>query len=366
MLRLRHKASRAAGLLALAFGLAACTQDIALPDVSSPDARPGGTRDGGRDLVIVSPGRDAAVDGREAGPDRAPPDAEERCEQRRVTFQHPRVILALDRSTSMQEKPAGSTVSRLHGVQHVLEALMKRYYRAVYFGYVEFPVADCPAGTCCAGRVVTPARDTLGPIQRRWSCELEPASCQSTTKDSPVAEALMGCRREFENGGSDFDQRHVFLITDGDPSCSASAMDDECVRAGQEAGRLVSQEATTTVFALSDTLQTSACLADLANIGGSGAPVFAPNNDVLKEKLEERVNPVAREACSFRLSTSLDPSEKLYIWLNGTEVKRDPSRTEGWEFDEVAPTKVTFYGSWCTKLSTSAVTGSYVESCRPG
>ena len=79
-------------------------------------------------------------------------------------------------------------------------------------------------GTCCASEVVPPARTTLDAIQRRWTCELEPASCQNTTKDSPVAEALMASRRYFEGRGNEFDQRHVFLMTDGEPSCSASAM----------------------------------------------------------------------------------------------------------------------------------------------
>jgi hypothetical protein len=161
------------------------------------------------------------------------------------------------------------------------------------------------------------------------------------------------------------DKRHVFLMTDGEPACSASAMDDECVRSGQEVSRLTALDVTTTVFALSDTLQTSGCLSDLASAGGSVAPVFALTPEALKDKLDERVMPLAREACTFRLNNSLDPTQRLNIWLNSTEVKRDTTRTEGWDFDDGAPAKVTFYGSWCTKLSTSMVTGYYVVACQP-
>jgi hypothetical protein len=346
-------------------GLVACTRDIALPDVSPADAGSGTSRDGRTvDVQLVSP-RDASSDPPRdmERADRPPADLEERCEQRRVTFQHPRVILAVDRSASMQERPVAGGASRLHGLQHMLEPLIRRYARAVHFGYVEFPVADCPAGSCCASRVVTPSKDSLGPIQRRWSCELEPASCQSTTKDSPVAEALMGSRREFEVGGNDFDQRHVFLMTDGEPSCSASAMDDECIRSGQEVGKLATQEVMTTVFALSETLRSSGCLSDLANLGGTGAPVFALTNEILRDKLEERLAPLAKEACSFRLNSTLDGSERLHTYLDGREVKRDPTRTEGWEFDDGAPTKVTFYGAPCTRLSTSLVGNYYIEAC---
>jgi hypothetical protein len=366
MLRLGQMPPLGIGL-ALYLGLAACTQDIVLPEVSPAATGTGTPRDGGRDVQLVSPGKDAPADSRDVGVDRAPPpDAEERCQQREVTFQHPRVILALDRSASMQERPAAGGTSRLHGVQHALETLMRRYFRAVYFGYVEFPVADCPIGTCCASEVVPPARTTLGAIQRRWTCELEPASCQNTTKDSPVAEALMASRRYFGSRGNEFDQRHVFLMTDGEPACSASVSDDECTRSGQEAGRLnTDHNVDVTVFALSESLQTSACVSDLASFGGTGAPIVAATNDILKAKLEEKLAPLAKEACSFRLNSMLEESkERLYIWLNGVEVKRDPTRTDGWDFEAGAPTKVTFYGPPCTKLSTSLISNYFIEVCR--
>ena len=370
MLRRCRMASLGAGLVVM-FGLAACTQDIALPEVSPVDTGVGSSssRDGGRDIQLVSPGKDAAVDNREPDgrSDRNTPDAEARCEGRSVRFQHPRVILALDRSSSMQERPASGGSSRLHGVQHVLESLIYRYSRAVYFGYVEFPIADCPVGTCCASRVITPGKESLSTIQRRWACELQPASCQSTTKDSPVAEALMASRRDFETGGSEFDQRHLFLMTDGEPSCSASAMDDQCNRSSQEVVRLkTDSNVDVTVFALSEALQTSACLTDLADRGGTTAPIVAATNEVLKEQLEAKLLPLAKDACSFRLNSSLGGNEYLEIWLNGKFVKRDPARMDGWDFEDGAPGKVTFHGYWCTQLSTSMVNSYWVDACRPG
>jgi hypothetical protein len=346
----------------LVLALLACSREIALPEVSAGDG--GGDRDAGRgDVRLVSPTRDAAADAR---PDRSA-DLEESCESvgRAAMFQHPRLILALDRSASMQERPAGG-VSRLHGVQHVIEALIRKYYRAVYFGYVEFPVAECPAGSCCASQAVTPAKDSLSLIERRWSCEFEPATCQSTTKDSPIAEALASSRKVLDGGGNDFDQRHVFLMTDGEPACAASTTDDECVRSSEQSAWLASQDVSTTVFALTEALQTSGCLKDVANLGGTGATVPAITNDQLKERLEEKLSVLAREACSFRLNVNLDPAETLHVYLNGTEVKRDPTRMDGWEFEDGAPRKVTIYGPWCTKLSTSQVSGSYIETCRPG
>jgi hypothetical protein len=366
MLRLRQTPPLGIGL-ALYLGLGACTQDIVLPEVSPAVTGTGSSRDGGRDVQLVSPGKDAPVDSRDVAVDRAPPpDAEERCQRREVTFQHPRVILALDRSASMQERPVAGGTSRLHGVQHVLETLMRRYYRAVYFGYVEFPVADCPMGTCCASKVVPPTKNTLDGIRRRWTCDLEPPSCPNTTKDSPVAEALMASRRDYGSNEYGFDQKHVFLMTDGEPSCSASASDDECTRSGLEAAKLNTDHfVDVTVFALSESLQTSACVSDVANFGGTGAPIVAATNDILKARLEEKLAPLAKEACSFRLNSMLEESvERLYIWLNGVEVKRDPTRIDGWDFEAGAPTKVTFYGPPCTKLSTSLISNYFIEVCR--
>jgi hypothetical protein len=265
----------------------------------------------------------------------------------------------------MQERPAAGGSSRLHGVQHLLETVIRKY-RAVYFGYVEFPVAECPAGTCCASRVITPGKESLGSIQRRWSCEFEPATCSSTTKDSPVAEALIAARRDFDNGGNDFDTRHVFLMTDGEPACSASMPDDQCARSSVEAVRLnTDSDVDLTVFALSEALQTSGCLADLAARGGTTAPLIAPTNEMLRDQVEAALQLLSKDACSFRLNSSLGAGEYLDVYLNGKQVKRDPTRTDGWEFADGAPTKVNFYGSWCTLLSGSMVSSYWVDVCRP-
>ena len=145
----------------------------------------------------------------------------------------------------------------------------------------------------------------------------------------------MASRRDFETGGNEFDQRHVFLMTDGEPSCSASAMDDQCNRSSQEVGRLADSDVDVTVFALSEALQTSACLTDLADLGGTTAPIVAATNEILKEQ-------AGGEAAAAGEGRLLVPAEQQrwgdrstwQIYLNGKFVKRDPARMDGWDFED--------------------------------
>ena len=367
MTRLLSTATLVVTVSTLAVG---CRQEIALPEVSV-DARV--AVDGPRGQVVVPqdadpPGPDLAPP-RDVSPrpDTPPPDASEHCEyvsKQDAYFQHPKVIIALDRSASMQERPAAGGMSRLHGVQSVLEPLIKRYQLALHFGYVEFPITDCFEGRCCASRAVTPARETLASIKRRWSCELGPASCGSTTKDSPVSEALYSSWQGFDRSDNGVDSRHVLLLTDGEPTCAVNPTSDACMRAGQEAARLSGVEVSTTVFGLTEALRTSRCLADLATLGGSGSPQIAATDEELRKALEDKLGTLSAEACIMRVDFALGTGQRLRIYLNQIEVERDPSRKHGWEIDPGVPTKVTFYGDWCEKLRTSLVPVYRVETCR--
>ena len=182
----------------------------------------------------VPPGKDAAVDAPRAGRPRRPTHADARgasARRRRLPFQHPQVILALDRSASMQERPASGGSSRLQGVQA----------RA---GDPDPAVpARCTSGTsssrwptarrarCCASRVVTPGKETLSAIQRRWSCELRAGQLPEHHQGLAGGRGADGQPPRLRRpAATTFDQRHVFLLTDGEPSCAASASsDDQCM-----------------------------------------------------------------------------------------------------------------------------------------
>ena len=83
--------------------------------------------------------------------------------------ENPQIILAVDRSASMMtEKPTGSTITRLAGLQQALVRLMRTYRPAIHFGYVEFPMSTCRDGsTCCAGSFLPPAPYPIDSIESR-------------------------------------------------------------------------------------------------------------------------------------------------------------------------------------------------------
>ena len=335
-------------LVAMA-GLTACRQDVPLPVVSAPldassrESRPRPSEE--EDAAVADSGQPAAES--DAGS----------CNGgvRQVSFRqfHAQVILAVDRSASMGDKPAGASSSRWQMVQNVLRSLMRTYHQAVYFGYVEFPALECRHGVCCSGGFIPPS-PSHGAIERKWTCGQ--TTCPARSADSPAGFALYESRHHFETAEQSSGSRHVFLITDGEPSCGEGPNMAACDQATKEVAELVGQDIRTTIFAMDPALKTSTCLSDLTAIGSGGQLYTSADETALRDQLEAILSPLATESCSFRLREALLPPERLALRINGTSLLRDPSRKEGWEFDaDDDMSHFTVYGSWCAKLRESEV-----------
>jgi hypothetical protein len=370
MLRQRRSALMAVVLATLALP-PGCSQEVPLPPVTGSAV---GTQDAGRDRKSTTE-HDAAADADDTPDAELPPDAPARCETVSVQVQHPQVIIAFDRSTSMNDKVTlgtGSgtvampviTTTRTQMAQQAVRTLIDKYYRAVYFGYVEFPLA-CRSTSCCTSGVLSPGPYTLEAIDSWWRCRNMPPSCNDTTADSPVGSAIMRARSWFDKDDNVIASRQVFVLTDGEPSCSLTPMEDQCALASREVSRMAGwlDKVDTVVFGLTEELRTSSCLNDLAASGGTVVPRIAVDGAQLLKAMEEVVEPLSREACTIRLRGPVAPDEELRLYMNRTQVRRDQTRTEGWDFEDGAPPTITVYGEWCDKLSTSKVNGVSVEVC---
>jgi hypothetical protein len=134
-----------------------------------------------------------------------------------------------------------------------IKNLLSTYHAAVHVGYVEFPASDCPNGSggCCASSVITPGRDTAATIQKRWDC-VAGSVCRESGGDAPASMALRAARERFIQLDTAISSRHVFLLTDSEPTCQARP-GTECGQAIAEAGLLWGNETVETdVYALSD------------------------------------------------------------------------------------------------------------------
>jgi hypothetical protein len=341
-----------AGLLLLTAGFAAgvgsCTQDVSLPPSrvsATPDASPD-----------TGPIRDAAS---------------ATCDEVDFRQENPQVILALDRSASMWQKYNGSGFTRLEETQAAIKGLFGTYHAAVHVGYVEFP-SDCPSGGsgCCASPVISPGRETGVMIQRRWDCAAGTV-CRESGGDAPASMALRNARERFMQLDTAISSRHVFLITDSEPTCQTRP-GTECSQAIAEAGLLWGNEmAETDVYALSDDLAASSCLQSIAGVRvDSNNPSnfhLAPSPEVLSDQLDERLAALSRKACTFRLSSPLRPPDFLVVSTgDGTTSAIVPQdRTSGWDFEPDSVRRFTIHGQLCEALRTSQPVDITVQVCTP-
>jgi hypothetical protein len=338
-----------------------CTQDVPLPEVSALDAR----ADTARVHDTRRPEPDAPVAGDADPPADAPkPDRPLQCQA--ISFQplHPKVIVAFDRSASMNDKPvAPATATRTQFAQQALRTIVQRYGRSVYFGYVEYPLA-CRGPGCCTSGVIPPGPHTLDAIDGWWRCRNMPPSCYDTTADSPLGSALARARNWYDNDDYVTASRFVFVLTDGEPGCSSGTI-DECDLAQREVSRMAGwpDKVDTTVFGLTEAQRTSSCLNDVAASGGSLGTRVAVDGPQLEKALEEVLQPLSREACTLRLREPPGQDQELRVYLNRELVRRDQTHVNGWDFEDGAPSNVIVYGDWCRKLSTSQVDRYAMEMC---
>ncbi len=330
-----------------AAGVVSCTQDVNLPPLRVTTAA-------------------------DAGPDApAARDAAAICEEVDFRQENPQVILALDRSASMWQKYNGSGYTRLEETQSTIKSLLATYHAAVHVGYVDFP-SDCPSGTsgCCASSAIAPGRETSTMIQRRWDCAAG-SVCRESGSDAPASMALRNARERFAQLDTAISSRHVFLITDSEPTCQLRP-GMECGQAIAEAGMLWGNEMVETdVYALSDDLAGSSCLQSVAGVRvDSNNPSnfhLTTSPESLADQLEERLAALSRKACTFRLTSALRPPDYLVVSMgDGTSTAIVPQdRTSGWEFEPDSVRRFTFRGQLCEALRTSQTVDITVQVCTP-
>jgi hypothetical protein len=228
---------------------------------------------------------------------------------------------------------------------------------AIEFGYAEFPARGAcdPGLACCASDVlIRPDRGRAWAIEQKigW-CDTAATGCQPTSDDSPSADVLARIAGRAEAEARPNPNRFVLLITDGGPSCGASTA--MCAQAGTEAARLHAAGVKTIVLGVGDEAKQSPCIAEIARQGHSertGTPAFPWVGDVtqLDRELAAALAPVTALACRFTLKDGVMNPDKLRVAVNNWSIRRDPTRTDGWELVAPGSAQIQVYGPACTKL----------------
>jgi hypothetical protein len=297
----------------------------------------------------------------------------------------PAIVIALDRSSSMNKSLGTTGGSRFTVTRDALMDVMSNFNGNVTFGYVEFPgipndqSCDNISSCCASGVTLVKAADKLDPITKLLSsCSSQPSQVGCLTTDSTPTAQAMAHILSF-NFPSNVLPRYALLITDGEPSCplQSSPIDTPCEQTKSEIASLnfSSPAMPTFVVGVGDNIQGTmnadlsgnACLDALAQAGGvgrdAGSPFYYPakTEDVLRTSLNDIVKGTA---CHIDVTEANFDPDRLEVDIDKMMVLRDLTNQDGWNFQQTRaaqpnspavfdPTRINLYGAACTHFITS-------------
>ncbi len=252
----------------------------------------------------------------------------------------PNVLIVLDRSGSMDDK-LGNQGTKWELAQAALGQVVSEFDNEVRFGLALYPGTDlkCNEGMGCAPGAIfvdvgdQAAAEITGVLEDVKTCSL----------GTPTAEALEPMKDYA--GLEDQDRPNfILLITDGQSTCADPATMIEELR-------MQTPEILTFVVGFGADVDPGE-LNDMAEAGGTalmGDPKYYQADDA--QALVDAFADIAGSvlSCSYVLdAVPPDPAE-LYVYINGMKVTRDPTHTDGWDYNAES-NQVTLYGSACELL----------------
>ena len=336
-------------------GLSCSTYHIGLPGAAG-DAETGGAQ-----------GSDASID--QSSPSDRPwfnhPDECAYSQSLKVLSNTVEMIVALDRSTSMQTHAFDSSTTRLQAAQQAI-AVATSAHPSLQFGLEQFPSSrDCNGTACCAGQVsVQPGPNQSTSIATQMGCGSGDAGCSIAGDDSPSHLALRQCREYFASEGSPGGRssQFVLLVTDRDPTCAGDVFIEgsPCSVAVNEASRLGARNVgvQTFVVALNGDAQSTDCLARIAaanasSFAGSSQFFAVTDQKTLQDALETIMVSVEASLCRFSLLRSPENSAQVMVTVNQARVPPlDPTgQPGGWSFSDNSSSEIVISGPACSQLT---------------
>ncbi len=265
------------------------------------------------------------------------------------------VLIVLDRSCSMTAKVGALTKWQI-AVQAISDMTTK-YKGKLRFGLIMFP--DTDADKCNQGTIPIP----LGPDNETKISTMLSSALKTTDPFFPDGPCVTNIDTAMKQAATDpglgdaTRQSYVLLLTDG-----AQA---GCTAGGGDAGTLaaITDLATkrgvkTFVVGFGSGVDTAA-MDSFAAAGGVPAAAASPKFFKAEDatSLDKALTTIGSTAlgCVFKLGKAPPDSTKIFAFFDkSTEVPRDTTKTNGWDYDPTTNT-VTFYGSFCADIKAEKV-----------
>jgi len=326
-----------------------------------------GDGDGGVE-VDSSPGSDGQViywDG-------SPGDGMVGCYPQSFTLQQappPAVMLVIDRSGSMVEQ--GSTgQTKWAELNLAAGTVLTQFESQIQFGLLMYPSGDM----CTTPPAqVPPGVLHLAPITYELGATMPGGG-------TPTAAALRNAGQTLADMNPG-DLKFIILATDGGPNCNymqslpctcslsdssycCTSHPDACV-AGQfcldDSGTLdvlndlsQNQQVDTFVIGLDGTQAYVELLNDMAVAGGRPqvGGVTDYYNATSQSELTAALQAIAGSvlSCTIPLDEAPTLPDAVHIYVDGAEVPRDPTQTDGWDYTDASLTEITLFGAACDNL----------------
>jgi hypothetical protein len=277
---------------------------------------------------------------------------------------NPQLLIAFDKSASMNMRFGAGPGTRLAVAQQAIRDLVLKHQKIIHFGYMDFPNIGpgcMRADGCCPGLVFPPAPDNYRVIDDAMRCGGGFCPMQPAVK--PTAQALAACGQYYDLYFAK--ERHVLLLTDGDPTCAVdSTMSPACEASVGEIAKMNRDGVKTVVVGVGESgasATASPCLHMMAQLGG-GPLRPATDPRALSEALAAILEDLTLRSCHIEIRETAKEPGQISVRFDGMTVRNDP--VDGWSFDPPTSTdRITITGSWCDKLRTSQVREIEISAC---
>lgn len=284
------------------------------------------------------------------------------------------VLLVLDRSNSMEDPPDNyirpdgttETAKKWDLIIPALLRVVEDTNAMVSWGLKVFPEGEF-AGACVAG-TVTPTID-VEIAENNAQAVIDRINVTNNHGDgTPTGDAIKRSVEYLQGRTSVNDyNRYILLATDGEPSCinvteTSGPADDDQATARPYAIDAISAAASamfnTFVVGVGTNKESAKdTLNAMALAGGQTANCANPLDSCFylgnsQDQLVEALRSIATviSTCIFPLTATPPDPNNVRVILNGERIDRDPTKQNGWEYQDASQTIVEVYGPACDNI----------------
>lgn len=284
------------------------------------------------------------------------------------------ILIVLDRSGSMKEKPSGSSgdATKWSLVVPGVNEVVTETDASVSWGLKVFPEGE--GDECIVGSVT----DAIPVAIAAKNAAAVTAQVLATTPEgngTPTGDAIDSAVAYLKTL-SDPNPKFILLATDGEPSCAGTKKGSTgarpyAVRAVEDAAKAGFK---TFVVGVATTKTTATqALNDMAVAGemprNDPNPLatkyyLASTKDELVQSLTEIAGQVS--SCVFDLTSKPPDPGNIAVHVNGANAPKDTTHTDGWDYTSSEYLQVEVYGTWCDQIKAATTNKvNFVLGC-PG